>query len=64
MASKEMETNAQWLGSASLARVLCDDTEFKAIVSINNVQIQQLPVRLLRCFCAKLKITGYNKNHN
>ncbi|KAI2492013.1 hypothetical protein MHU86_22538 [Fragilaria crotonensis] len=64
MASQELlETETRWLLSASLDNVVRDHTEFKSIVSINNVGIAQLPVRLLRRFCAKLKVSGY-KNLN
>ncbi|KAI2499398.1 hypothetical protein MHU86_15110 [Fragilaria crotonensis] len=62
MASQELlDTDTLWLASASLDNVVCDhDTgELKSIVSINNVAIGKLPVRLLRRFCAKLKVSGY-----
>lgn len=46
--------------SACLDNVVRDDTDVnKAIVSINAVEIRPLPVRLLRRFCAKLKVSGY-----
>ena len=67
MASQEfLDAEALWLASASLDNVVRDhDTELKSIVSINNVFIVKLPVRLLRRFCAKLKVSGYkNLNRN
>ena len=65
MASQEfLDAEALWLASASLDKVVRDhDTELKSIVLINNVVIGMLPVRLLRRFCAKLKVSGY-KNLN
>ena len=60
MSSQELEAENQWLESASLANVVCDPgTELNSIVMINKVGIRQLPVRILRRFCAKLKISGY-----
>jgi hypothetical protein len=61
MASQELiEAENRWLESACLDNVVRDDTDVnKAIVSINAVEIRPLPVRLLRRFCAKLKVSGY-----